>query len=77
MEQWSQLVKDHYHLDIHINFIQIFLFNVILAYWGGMVGLFTGFSLITGVEFIYWFTMRPLVDRLRNKKNKTAPEQET
>ena len=51
--------------------------NVILAYWGGMVGLFTGFSLITGVEFLYWFTMRPLVDRLRNKKNKTAPEQET
>ena len=36
---------------------------------GGILGLCTGFSIITGVEFFYWFTARIMVDYCtRNKK---------
>ena len=36
---------------------------------GGILGLCTGFSIITGVEFFYWFTARIMVDHCtRHKK---------
>ena len=36
---------------------------------GGILGLCTGFSIITGVEFLYWFTARIMVDHCtRHKK---------
>ena len=36
---------------------------------GGILGLCTGFSIITGVEFFYWFTARIMVDHCtRNKR---------
>ena len=39
---------------------------------GGVLGLSTGFSLITVIELIYWFTVRILHDHCR--KNKVNPE---
>ena len=40
---------------------------------GGILGLCTGFSIITAVEFFYWFTVRIVGDHYR-KKNKISPE---
>ena len=40
---------------------------------GGILGLCTGFSIITAVEFFYWFTVRIAGDHY-NKKNKISPE---
>ena len=39
---------------------------------GGVLGLCTGFSLITAVELIYWFTVRILHDYCR--RNKIHPQ---
>ena len=39
---------------------------------GGVLGLSTGFSLITVIELIYWFTVRILHDHCR--KNKINPQ---
>ena len=35
---------------------------------GGILGLCTGFSLVTGVEIFYWFTIRLVSDHLKKKK---------
>ena len=42
-----------------------------LATFGGILGLFMGFSLITGLEFVYLFTIRALFDKYASfKKSK-------
>jgi len=34
---------------------------------GGMLGLFLGASILSAIEFIYYFTMRPLNNMLRER----------
>lgn len=45
-----------------------------LAAFGGLLGLFLGFSIVTGFEFVYFFTIRTLFDKLVEveKKKSTA-----
>ncbi len=38
--------------------------------WGGIVGLFNGFCMLTLCEIIYWFTMRLFWNRHKDKKAK-------
>lgn len=40
----------------------------LVAAFGGIIGLCSGFSLLSGVEIIYWFTIRYFVDKFRSKK---------
>ena len=47
---------------------QYFVF--LSAAFGGVVGLCTGFSIISGAELIYFFTLRFWIDILWRKKNK-------
>ncbi len=39
-----------------------------VAAFGGIVGLCMGFSILSGFELIYFFTIRLLVDRTREAK---------
>lgn len=45
----------------------------VLASFGGLLGLFLGFSLINGFELFYFFTIRPLFDHF--EKIKVGPVQ--
>ena len=40
---------------------------------GGILGLCTGFSIITAIEFFYWFSARIIIDHC-TKKNKISTE---
>jgi amiloride-sensitive sodium channel len=42
----------------------------VIAACGGIVGLCMGFSLISGIELIYWFTLRLFIDHFRATKKK-------
>jgi len=42
----------------------------LIAQFGGLVGLCVGFSLISILEFFYWFTMRLWIDERKRKKDK-------
>ena len=46
----------------------------ISAACGGIIGLFMGFSVLSGAELIYFFTLRMWVDHSRAKKNKKRLE---
>ena len=39
-------------------FIPIPFFSIILGQFGGLVGLCIGFSLLSVIEFCYWFSLR-------------------
>ena len=41
-----------------------------ISWVGGMMGLFTGFSVISGLEIIYWLWFKVLL----HGKNEVAPE---
>ena len=43
-----------------------------LAAFGGMVGLCIGFSILSGLEIIYWFTFRLCLEIQKRKKKKKA-----
>ena len=64
-------------VGMYINSKKIILHIIIpdfsSANLGGVLGLCTGFSLITAVELIYWFTVRILHDYCR--RNKINPQQ--
>jgi hypothetical protein len=45
--------------------------------FGGIAGLFLGFSLLSGVEIFYYFTMRALCMLYKNKEDLYAIEQKT
>ena len=55
-------------------------FNIFLnldnfsAQFGGLVGLCSGFSLISVLEFIYWFSLRIWHDQRKRKKAEEAAE---
>ena len=44
----------------------------VLAAFGGMVGLCIGFSILSGLEIIYWFTFRLCLEIQKRKKKKKA-----
>lgn len=44
------------------------IFFIISASYGGLLGLFIGFSLITAFEFIYFFGVRVVMNLWSNKR---------
>lgn len=54
---FTDLVSTRYRMDIYQTWLGT------LATFGGILGLFLGFSLITGFEFVYLFTVRVLFDK--------------
>ncbi|XP_044750328.1 sodium channel protein Nach-like [Coccinella septempunctata] len=45
-----------------------------LAFYGGILGLFVGFSFIAGIELIYFFTVKILIDSRKPKKFEKKPK---
>lgn len=62
---FKDLVSTHYRNDMYQNWLGV------LASFGGLLGLFLGFSLVTGFELIYFFTLRVLFDKM--VPNKVEP----
>lgn len=64
-------------VDFFLLIIRLFL--LISVAFGGIAGLFLGFSLLSGVEIIYYFTLRALCMVHRNKSDleKMKYEEET
>lgn len=58
---FNDLIATHYRKDMYQNWLGI------LAAFGGLLGLFLGFSLVTGFELIYFFTIRTFFDKLAAK----------
>lgn len=55
-----------------------YLYNALFsAYYGGILGLFTGFSFVSGIEFIYFVTVRLIPSNPKKtevqKNTKMAP----
>lgn len=48
----------------------------ILAFIGGLLGLFLGFSALSFIEFLYFFTLEPLAGRFTQKRVKASNEAE-
>lgn len=61
---FSDLIATHYRKDMYQNWLGV------LAAFGGLLGLFLGFSLVTGFELIYFFTIRTLFDKLAERMPK-------
>lgn len=61
---FTDLVSTRYRTDIYQNWLGT------LATFGGILGLFLGFSLITGFELVYLFTARVLFEQFWTKKKK-------
>ena len=40
------------------------------AAFGGLVGLCIGFSILSAVEIVYWFTLRLYLDHFKRKNEK-------
>ncbi|CRK99689.1 CLUMA_CG012989, isoform A [Clunio marinus] len=72
---FNDLIATHYRKNMYQNWLSV------LANFGGILGLFLGFSLVTGFELIYFFTIRTLFDKLavkiemRNKKKKQSEDE--
>ena len=45
-----------------------------ISWIGGMMGLFTGFSVISGLEIIYWLWFKVLIHRKNSVAPSTSPE---
>ncbi|XP_035776394.1 sodium channel protein Nach-like [Anopheles albimanus] len=58
------LTATHFRMDIYQDSLGT------LASFGGILGLFLGFSIITGFEVIYFFTIRLLFDLFTNKSER-------
>ena len=59
--------------NLYFDFFDIYVLYFSAA-CGGIIGLCVGFSLLSGVELIYFFTLRMWVDhrRAQSKKKKVA-----
>ena len=62
---FTDLIATHYRKDMYQNWLGV------LAAFGGLLGLFLGFSLVTGFELVYFFTIRTFFDKLAEKSAKT------
>ncbi|XP_053978702.1 sodium channel protein Nach-like [Hylaeus volcanicus] len=60
---FGDLVSIQYRRDVLYNWRHMF------ATFGGILGLFAGFSLMSVLEFIYFFVIRVIIDVCRNRKN--------
>ncbi|XP_059608254.1 sodium channel protein Nach-like [Phlebotomus argentipes] len=58
---FQDLVSTRYRMDMNQNWLSW------LATIGGILGLFLGFSIVTGFEFIYLFSLRVFFDRYAEK----------
>jgi acid-sensing ion channel, other len=58
------LIATHYRKDMYQNWLGV------LAAFGGLLGLFLGFSLVTGFELVYFFTIRTFFDKLAERMPK-------
>lgn len=45
---------------------------VVAAYFGGLLGLLLGFSFVTAFEMVYFFTIRPLLDYIMEKRKQMS-----
>ena len=48
-----------------------------LSFVGGILGLFAGFSLLSFIELIYWFTIRAVIGNCKRIDTKVYPISET
>jgi hypothetical protein len=57
------------------NFIRKQQFNELdfLSYIGGLLGLFAGFSVLSFVELVYWFSIRVFLQRIRRASSTVVP----
>ena len=69
---WIHRISWYVHQQLKIKSNLHYNFYFSSANLGGVLGLCTGFSLITAVELIYWFTVRILHDYCR--RNKINPQ---
>lgn len=60
---FNDLIATHYRKDMYQNWLGV------LAAFGGLLGLFLGFSLVTGFELVYFFTIRAFFDKLAEKSS--------
>lgn len=58
---FSDLIATHYRKDMYQNWLGV------LAAFGGLLGLFLGFSLVTGFELVYFFTIRAFFDKFAER----------
>uniref|UniRef100_A0A182INY8 Uncharacterized protein n=1 Tax=Anopheles atroparvus TaxID=41427 RepID=A0A182INY8_ANOAO len=68
---YADLTATHFRTDIYEDSLGV------LASFGGILGLFLGFSIITGFEIIYFFTIRLLFDVLAKKNVEQRDVNET
>uniref|UniRef100_A0A182PB08 Sodium channel protein Nach n=1 Tax=Anopheles epiroticus TaxID=199890 RepID=A0A182PB08_9DIPT len=59
----ADLTSTHFRMDIYQDSLGV------LASFGGILGLFLGFSIITGFEMVYFFSIRLLFDALAKKND--------
>ena len=52
---------------------EVYGWQDLIAFFGGIVGLCVGFSLLSGAELVYFFTLR-LLFQYRTEKKKVGPE---
>lgn len=45
----------------------------IMAYFGGVLGLLTGFSFISAVEVLYIFVLKPILNFMTRNSSKVSP----
>lgn len=69
---YSDLVSTRYRKDMFQNWQNV------LAMFGGLTGLFLGFSLVSGYEIVYYFSGRILFDKWMafKKKREMKPKEE-
>ncbi|XP_040167541.1 sodium channel protein Nach-like [Anopheles arabiensis] len=60
----ADLTATHFRMDIYQDSLGV------LASFGGILGLFLGFSIITGFEMVYYFSIRLLFDAIAKKSDK-------
>ncbi|XP_048507724.1 sodium channel protein Nach-like isoform X2 [Athalia rosae] len=61
---FTDLVSTQYRRDIYYNWHNLF------ASFGGLLGLFAGFSLMSGFELIYFFSIRLIADIFSDRKKR-------
>ncbi|KAF7383015.1 hypothetical protein HZH68_014864 [Vespula germanica] len=65
---FSDLIAIQYRRRVHYNWRNLF------ASFGGLLGLFVGFSLMSGFEIIYFFIIRIITDRFVNNDRENRNE---